>query len=133
MPGLTGSVPSRLGFRGSEDLAFTAAEARHDAGPEGLDEDGHTTSLFPGHFWGEAADAADALPVFNAPKPPPERVSMSAARLSRARRVVFAVTGEGKRMAVNSWRAGNPLPAGAISADNAIEIFCEQGLLAPSH
>ncbi|SDI36141.1 6-phosphogluconolactonase [Propionivibrio dicarboxylicus] len=98
----------------------------------GLGEDGHTASLFPGHAWGETADAADALPVFNAPKPPPERVSMSAARLSRARRVVFAVTGESKRTAVNAWRAGEALPASAISADNAIEIFCEQGLLAPS-
>lgn len=99
----------------------------------GLGEDGHTASLFPGHAWGEANDAADALAVFNAPKPPPERVSMSAARLSRARRVVFVVTGEGKRDAVNAWRAGATLPAGAISADNAIEIFCEQALIAPSH
>src|SRR6185295_18060576 len=57
----------------------------------GLGEDGHTASLFPGHDWGEAPDAPDVLAVFDAPKPPLERVSLSAARLSRAREVLFLV------------------------------------------
>ena len=60
----------------------------------GLGEDGHTASLFPGRT---VLSAADAVPVFDAPKPPPERVSLSAARLSRAHRVLFLVSGAGKR------------------------------------
>ncbi|MGH9370421.1 MAG: 6-phosphogluconolactonase, partial [Vicinamibacterales bacterium] len=66
----------------------------------GLGEDGHTASLFPNHDWGARPDAPDVLAVLDAPKPPPERVSLSAARLSRARAVLFLVTGESKRDAV---------------------------------
>lgn len=97
----------------------------------GLGEDGHTASLFPGHLWGENPDAADALAVFDAPKPPPERVSLSAHRLSRARQVAFVVTGEGKHQAITDWRAGKTLPAGAISPTVGVDVFCEETLLAP--
>ncbi|MDP2246812.1 MAG: 6-phosphogluconolactonase, partial [Nitrosomonadales bacterium] len=47
----------------------------------GLGEDGHTASLFPGHTWD---DSVDAFPVFDSPKPPAERISISARRLSQA-------------------------------------------------
>ncbi len=67
----------------------------------GLGEDGHTASLFPGRGWGIALGAPDALAVFDAPKPPAQqRVSLSAARLSRVRAVPFLVEGESKRNAV---------------------------------
>lgn len=92
----------------------------------GLGEDGHTASLFPGHDWGEAADAADVLPVFNAPKPPPERVSLSARRLSRARRVLFLVQGAGKRQAVAAWRRGERLPAAAIRPAGGVEVLLDR-------
>jgi 6-phosphogluconolactonase len=80
----------------------------------GMGEDGHTASLFPGHDWGTAADSPDALAVFDAPKPPPERVSLSAARLNRSAKVWFVVTGAGKRDALQRWRHGEPLPVGAV-------------------
>ncbi|MCO5101143.1 MAG: 6-phosphogluconolactonase [Burkholderiaceae bacterium] len=92
----------------------------------GLGEDGHTASLFPGaHERGEAADAPDALPVFDAPKPPPERVSMSAARLGRARGVLFLVAGESKRDAVRRWRAGEDLPASSIRCATGVDVLVE--------
>ena len=77
----------------------------------GLGEDGHTASLFPNHDWGIAPDAPDVLAVFNAPKPLTERVSLSAARLSRAREVLFLIAGDAKREAVKRWRAGENIPA----------------------
>lgn len=80
----------------------------------GLGEDGHTASLFPGHDWGAAAFDPAALAVTGAPKPPPERVSISAFRLSHAREVMVLVTGAGKASAVSDWRAGRPLPIAAI-------------------
>lgn len=80
----------------------------------GMGEDGHTASLFPGRDWGTAADSPDALAVFDAPKPPPERVSLSAARLNRSRRVWFVVTGSGKREALLLWRQGAKLPVSAV-------------------
>ena len=95
----------------------------------GLGEDGHTASLFPDHEWGSVAGSPDALAVFDAPKPPSERVSMSAARLSRARQVLFLVSGESKRLAASAWRAGSNIPARAIQPASGVDILIEAGLL----
>ena len=89
----------------------------------GLGEDGHTASLFPNHDWGTAPDAPDVLAVFDAPKPPPQRVSLSAARLSRARTVLFLVAGESKRDAIARWRAGERLPAAAICPATGVDVL----------
>ena len=50
----------------------------------GLGEDGHTASLFPNHDLGTVNDALDVLVVMDAPKPPPQRISLSVQRLSNA-------------------------------------------------
>lgn len=81
----------------------------------GVGEDGHTASLFPGADWGSAADSADVLPVYGAPKPPSQRVSLSAARLSRSSKVWFLATGAGKHEAVQQWQRGQTLPVSAIT------------------
>ncbi len=91
----------------------------------GMGQDGHTASLFPGHDWGEAADAADALAVAGAPKPPPARVSLSAARLSRARRVLFLITGADKQDALARWRRGEALPVGAIRPEAGVDVLLD--------
>lgn len=52
--------------------------------------------------------------MFDAPKPPPERVSLSAARLNRRQRVWFVVTGSGKREALLRWRRGEKLPVSGV-------------------
>jgi 6-phosphogluconolactonase len=80
----------------------------------GMGEDGHTASLFPDHNWGGALGSPDVLAVLDAPKPPPERVSLSAARLSRSRRVWFVITGSGKRDALRRWKNGETLPVSAV-------------------
>ena len=95
----------------------------------GLGDDGHTASLFPGHDWGTSSDAPTVLAVFNAPKPPPERVSLSAARLSRAREVLFLIAGDDKRDAVARWRAGENIPARAIRPRGGIDVLVESKLL----
>lgn len=99
----------------------------------GLGEDGHTASLFPGHDIGLGQGAADALPVFNAPKPPAERVSLSARRLSRSRRVLFLVTGAGKREAVMSWRQGKEIPASRISAAQGVTVLVDEAACPPAN
>jgi 6-phosphogluconolactonase len=95
----------------------------------GLGGDGHTASLFPNHDWGIAPDAPDVIAVFNAPEPPPERVSLSAARLSRARAVLFLIAGDSKREAVNRWRAGENIPARAIRPRAGVDVLLESKLL----
>ncbi len=95
----------------------------------GLGEDGHTASLFSNHDWGTVPDALDVLAVFDAPKPPPERVSLSAARLSRAREVLFLIAGDSKREAVKRWRAGENIPARAIRPHAGVDVLLESRLL----
>lgn len=92
----------------------------------GLGEDGHTASLFPGHELGEGEGAADVLAVFDAPKDPPQRISLSARRLSHARTVLFLVTGEGKREAVLRWLNGERIPASSIHARQEVIVLADE-------
>ncbi len=88
----------------------------------GLGEDGHTASLFPGRDWGDEFDT-EVIAVFDAPKPPAERISLSASRLSRSRHVLFLVSGAGKRAALSAWRAGAPIPAAAIQPLAGVDVL----------
>jgi 6-phosphogluconolactonase len=95
----------------------------------GLGEDGHTASLFPNHDWGDTPDAPSAIAVHNAPKPPPDRVSLGAQRLSAARQLMFLVTGESKRQAVKDWRNGANIPAASIAPASGVDIYIEAALV----
>ena len=97
----------------------------------GLGQDGHTASLFPGHEWGVATDSPDAMAVFDAPKPPPQRVTLSAYRLSRSRCVLFLVCGADKRNAVNQWHQGSAIPATAIQPDAGIDVLIDADACPP--
>lgn len=90
----------------------------------GMGEDAHTASLFPGQQW-ESSGFAAAIPVRNAPKPPSDRVSLSASRLSNARQVMFFVTGAGKREAVTLWRSGADMPVAAIRPMAGVEVYMD--------
>lgn len=80
----------------------------------GMGEDGHTASLFPGHDWGTQPDSPDVLAVHDAPKPPPERVSLSAARLNRSAKLWFLISGAAKHAALARWQQGERLPVAAV-------------------
>jgi 6-phosphogluconolactonase len=77
----------------------------------GMGPDGHTASLFPGNP--AVGAAGHAVAVHHAPKPPPDRVSLTLAALRGARRVVFLVTGADKSEALLLARRGT-VPAGMI-------------------
>ncbi len=126
-------IPAELGpIRGARAYSRSLRGiAEFDLVLLGLGEDGHTASLFPGHDWGSAANAPDVLAVTDAPKPPPERVSLSAARLSRSREVLFLVEGESKRAAIAQWRAGADIPARAIRPPGGIYVLVDSSLLRP--
>lgn len=127
------AIPAELG---AEAAARAYGEALATVGEFdlvllGLGEDGHTASLFPGHDWGTQAQAPDVLPVFDAPKPPPARVSLSARRLARARQVLFLVSGAGKCEAVGRWRRGELIPAAAIQPAGGVDILSSADALPP--
>ncbi|MGC1952183.1 MAG: 6-phosphogluconolactonase [Gammaproteobacteria bacterium] len=103
------AIPAELGAdAGARAYASLLKDERpFDMVLLGLGDDGHTASLFPGakHSQHELVHA-----VHQAPKPPPERITLSAGCLSETRALLVLVTGEAKRAAVQRWHAGEALP-----------------------
>jgi len=61
----------------------------------GVGEDGHTASLFPGDPALEESERW-VVPVFNAPKPPSERITLTLPLINQARQIAVVATGAGK-------------------------------------
>lgn len=104
--------------RGAQQAAAAYAALLQDAAPFdlillGMGEDGHTASLFPGNPALESS--APVVPVFDAPKPPPERVSLGMNTLNAAHRCIFLVAGSGKRDALERIARGEKLPAARVT------------------
>lgn len=116
-------IPAELGnIEGAKAYAKTLIGVpEFDLVLLGLGEDGHTASLFPNQ---PVDNSADAVPVFDAPKAPAERITVSQKRLSNTREVIFLVTGAGKQDAVNNWRNGVAIPATLISPKNGVDVYC---------
>lgn len=102
----------------AEELAGTTL----DIALLGLGEDGHTASLFPGNPGVRATGVA--VGVHGAPKPPPDRVSLTLGTLNGARRIVLLVAGSGKADALARVLAGpDPeVPASLLDADRLTVI-----------
>jgi 6-phosphogluconolactonase len=92
----------------------------------GMGEDGHTASLFPGqqHQKNELVHA-----VYNSPKPPSDRVSLSAGVLGDAEQVLFLISGAGKQEAFKLWQQGADLPVAQIKAKNGVQIYADNAAL----
>lgn len=116
-------IPAELGaFEGAAAYATTVAGlARFDLVLLGLGEDGHTASLFPDRTYADAA----AIPVLDAPKPPPQRISLGVRRLGAADQVWFLVSGEGKSAALRQWHRGEALPAALITPEAGVDIYTD--------
>jgi len=112
-PGTVHRMPGELGADAAAALydGVVRAHSPIDLVLLGMGPDGHTASLFPGHP--ELRAAGGAVAVHGAPKPPPDRVSLTLAALREARRVVLVVTGADKAEALRAARRGE-VPAGMI-------------------
>lgn len=107
-------IPAETGpERAAESYAsLIDAVGRLDIVVLGMGEDGHTASLFPGN---PALDSDDsAVAVYHAPKPPPERVTLSLKTIRSAHQRIVLVTGSGKREAMVQLEQGAPLPISRI-------------------
>ncbi len=89
----------------------------------GMGEDGHTASLFPGQ---EIPADRLAMPVYNAPKPPPERVSLTPRALADCRDLLVLVTGASKGAALAAWRAGADLPVSTVASLGAARVLVDR-------
>jgi len=67
----------------------------------GVGEDGHVASLFPGAPPEVTESHAIYLPVI-APKPPPQRITLTYATIAAARHVIVLVSGPGKAAALRA-------------------------------
>jgi len=88
----------------------------------GMGEDGHTASLFPGH---QHNDTESTHAVHGAPKPPSDRVSLSASALANTRELLMLITGAGKQEPLSRWLAGEELPIATINAKNTLIMLDE--------
>jgi 6-phosphogluconolactonase len=84
----------------------------------GMGEDGHTASLFPG--LAAVEERTRRVLAVVGPKPPPWRLTLTLPVLVGARKVLFAVAGEGKKDALRRVLAGEELPAARVT--NAVWI-----------
>ena len=96
----------------------------------GMGEDGHTASLFPGG----AALQEQQAPVFYvhaAPKPPPERVTLTLPVINAARAVLFMVQGASKRAALARVLQRDPsLPASLVQpVDGELQFIVDRAAL----
>ena len=89
----------------------------------GLGEDGHTASLFPGS---DALNERRAVvrAIHDAPKPPPDRLTLTLPVLNAARAVLFMVQGASKRDALARVLRRDPaLPAGRVEPVDGELLF----------
>lgn len=91
----------------------------------GMGPDGHTASLFPGHPALRATEAP-CVAVRDAPKPPPERVTLTLPVLRRAHHTLLLVTGSDKRDALSRLVAGDQTLPVALLGEDLDEILCDR-------
>jgi 6-phosphogluconolactonase len=112
MPGDAADLESAARQYEATLRAILGSPPRLDLVLLGVGEDGHVGSLFPGHPLLAEEDRLVA-PVFDSPKPPPRRLTLTLPALAASRLVVAAAFGRAKAPALaealRDARSGLPL------------------------
>ncbi|MEQ3553520.1 6-phosphogluconolactonase [Pseudonocardia nematodicida] len=115
-----GGEPAHAETAAADYARLLASENGGDGIPEfdvtlvGMGEEGHTLSVFPDSP-AVHEQAATVVAVFDCPKPPPTRISLTLAAARRSREVWVVAAGAGKAPAVAGALTGTPeteLPVG---------------------
>jgi len=81
----------------------------------GVGEDGHTLSLFPGNAGFTEETEQWVIPVYDSPKPPSERISLSLKALEFVDELVIFAVGASKQDALKAARLKRLLPISVAS------------------
>lgn len=113
-----------------ERLPLEDGVPRLDVALQGLGPDGHTASLFPGNPAVQAGGICVA--VHDAPKPPPDRITLTVPVLRAARSIAFLATGEEKADAVRRLLAGpdESVPSSLLNGDRT-EVIVDRDAAPP--
>jgi 6-phosphogluconolactonase len=127
--------PQEGASRYAQELAarLEGAEAVLDVVILGIGPDGHVASLFPGASTLDADEHELCLPVEGAPKPPPERITLSLALLRSARGCTLLATGASKADAVSAM-LGEPsrhVPASLLRRER-LTVIVDDAAAPPS-
>lgn len=98
---------------------------RFDMALLGFGEDGHVASLFPNMTFEDEM----VVPVHNAPKPPSERISVSARVLSATRRIIVIAGGEAKRAAVAQLHSPDAFFWKTIGSSPRVTFFFDRNAM----
>jgi 6-phosphogluconolactonase len=117
-------IPTELGTEKSAVAYRSIVEAAmpFDLVLLGMGEDGHTASLFPNHVHDTNALVHS---VYNSPKPPANRVTMSAKALSNTQNLFFLIMGANKHAILKRWRLGEELPVSTINASKSLIVYID--------
>ena len=107
-------IPAELG---ADTAASMYSEMIHsieafDIAFLGMGEDGHTASLFPDNK--ALMDKRSVVPVYDSPKEPDERVSLSLNTLNKAKIKLILACGSTKAKMLESIKSGEKLPVNSI-------------------
>jgi 6-phosphogluconolactonase len=122
-------VPTQLGCdEAATDYAEEIADVTLDVAVNGMGPDGHTASLFPGFPQVHAEGVCVA--VHGAPKPPPDRVTLTLPKLNASHRILLVVTGAAKAPLLARVIAGPDPEVPASLLDRArLEIIADAAAL----
>ena len=81
----------------------------------GVGEDGHTLSLFPGNTALTEPTDDWVVPVYDSPKPPSERISLSLKALENVDELVIFAVGASKQDALKEARLKRKLPIAVVA------------------
>lgn len=107
----------------ADEYAASLPDIPFDLVLHGVGPDGHIASLFPGYPQLHETSRL-AVEVFDSPKPPPQRISLTLPALNNAQSVWLLVSGDGKADAVARAHSGasvDEIPASA--ADGTAETI----------
>ncbi len=118
-PGQTHSMPSADGIVDADASANAYAKELGDTIFDvcllGMGPDGHVASIFPHHPSGEPT-TQPVIGVSDAPKPPPDRISLTIDRINTSAQVWLLVSGTEKAEAVSAALGGDTtLPSARVA------------------